>query len=79
MKLNYNVDFKLLFQKNFILYFFVTLFSIILSYPNYIKGVFSAIFASLFYYFFHYLMHKDVPIINFIWKLHIKYQLSPRT
>ena len=58
---------------NSILMILLTIFSGILSYPNYISGIFTIIFVIYGSYGLHYLSHKDIPILNILTKTHTNY------
>ena len=58
---------------NFILMILLTVFSGILSYPNYISGILTIIFVIYGSYGLHYLSHKDIPILNILTKTHTNY------
>ena len=70
------MDIKLLLQNNLLLICLLGLFSIILSAPNYVSGLFTLVTVLLLSYFLHLLSHFNIPIINFISKTHTKYHHS---
>lgn len=70
------MNIKLLLENNILLLSLLALFSIILSYPNYITGIFTIIVVFYGSYILHYLSHYNVPILSIITTSHLKYHHS---
>ncbi len=70
------MNIKLLMQNNLLLISLLSLFSIILSSPNYISGLFTLATVLLLSYFLHLFSHYNISFINFLSLTHTKYHHS---
>ena len=70
------MDIQLLLQNNLLLISLLGLFSIILSTPNYVSGLFTLVTVLLLSYFLHLFSHFNTPIINILSNTHTKYHHS---
>lgn len=70
------MDIQLLLQNNLLLISLLGLFSIILSAPNYVSGLFTLVTVLLLSYFLHLFSHFNTPIINILSNTHTKYHHS---
>ena len=70
------MDIQLLLQNNLLLISLLGLFSIILSSPNYLSGLFTLVIVLMLSYFLHLFSHFNIPIINILSNTHTKYHHS---
>lgn len=60
-------------KHNYILMFALAVFSLFLSKPNYVSGLFTILLVVYGSYGLHYFSHKNVPILNIFTKTHTNY------